>query len=74
MTVRAAARWLAGGGSGQSTVEYALVLGAFLAMVVVLGLLWHGVRDGLLVGAASEAASHGTGGGAVALLKDVLGY
>lgn len=50
------------------------MLSAFLAVVVVLGLLWHAGRDGALVGEATRAASHGTAQGEVALLKDVLGY
>ncbi|WP_455136023.1 hypothetical protein [Thermophilibacter sp.] len=66
-------RWVADE-KGQSTVEYLLVLSAFLAVVVVLGLLWHAGRDGALVGEATRAASHGTAQGEVALLKDVLGY
>lgn len=59
---------------GQSTVEYLLVLSAFLAAVVALGLLWHAGRDGELVGRATQAASHGVAQGGVALLKDILGY
>lgn len=69
----ASGRWLADEG-GQSTVEYLLVLSAFLVAVVVMGLLWHAGRDGALVGEATRAASHGTAQGGVALLKDVLCY
>ncbi|MDM8270358.1 hypothetical protein [Thermophilibacter provencensis] len=50
------------------------MLSAFLAAIVALALLWHGVRDGGLVRLATDAASHGAGGGIVPLLKDVLGY
>lgn len=60
--------------AGQSTVEYLLVLVAFLAVITTMGLLWHGVRDGALVDGATRAASHGAGGGTVSLLKDVVGY
>ncbi len=63
-----------GGGCGQSTVEYLLVLLAFVSAIVALGLLWHAGRDGVLVGMATTSASHGTGQGAVALLRDVLEY
>ena len=59
-------------GSGQSTVEYAVVLAAFLAMVAALGLMWHAARDGRLLRLAVEAASHGTGGDVTAgFLQDV---
>lgn len=44
--------------SGQSTVEYALVLTAFLGVVVALGLLMGSVEDGLFVEHAVSAASH----------------
>lgn len=47
---------------------------AFVLAVVALGLLWHAGRDGVLVGLATTSASHGTGQGAVALLRDVLEY
>ena len=57
-----------GGCRGQSTVEYLLVLAAFVAAIGALGLLWHAGRDGVLVGLATASASHGTGQGAVALL------
>lgn len=66
--------WVLGGGRGQSTVEYLLVLLAFVSAVVALGLLWHAGRDGVLVGLATTSASHGTGQGALALLRDVLEY
>ncbi len=53
---------------GQSTVEYAVVLGALLCVVVALGVLAHAVGDGLFVRHAVMAASHnvqGAGGGVV---------
>lgn len=43
---------------GQSTLEYALVLTAFLAMIVVLGAMATAFRDGLLLRQAQQAASH----------------
>lgn len=46
------------GTSGQSTVEYAVVLFAFLSLVVALGALWRASRDGKLLTLAIEAASH----------------
>ena len=62
------------GERGQSTVEYLLVLVAFVSAVGALGLLWHAGRDGVLVGLATQSASHGVDQGGVSLLKDVLGY
>lgn len=61
------------GTSGQSTVEYALVLLAFVAMVVTLGLLWHEVRDGTLLRLAVRAASHAIGDGlGLGTLQDLV--
>lgn len=59
---------------GQSTVEYALVLGAFLAMAVALAALWRLLGQGAGADIASRAASHGLGAGTVAALQDVLLY
>lgn len=60
--------------SGQSTVEYAVLLVAFVAMAAALAALWHAASDGVLLGLATQSASHGTGQGWAALLKDVVGY
>ena len=62
------------GHSGQSTIEYLLMLVVFIAMIGALALLWHAVRDGRLLALATDAASHGSGAGAVPMLKDVLEY
>ena len=62
------------GRAGQSTLEYLLLLVAFVAMIGALALLWHAARDGRLLSLAADAASHGAGGGAVPLLKDVLEF
>ncbi|HIZ46568.1 MAG TPA: hypothetical protein IAA19_06060 [Candidatus Olsenella pullistercoris] len=59
---------------GQATVEYLVVLGAFLAMLLALGALWRAGSEGDLVQLAADSASHGLGQGTVPLLKDVLGY
>lgn len=50
------------------------MLVAFIAMVGALALLWHAARDGRLLALATDAASHGSGDGAVSMLKDVLEY
>jgi Flp pilus assembly protein TadG len=55
------------GRQGQSSVEYALVLFAFLSVALALALLWHAGRDGNLLRRVVAAASHLWGGG------DVLG-
>lgn len=60
--------------AGQSTLEYALVLSAFLAMVIALGALWHAASDGTLLSLATQSASHSLEQGTVAFLKDVVGY
>ena len=62
------------GRAGQSTLEYLLLIVAFIALIGALALLWHAARDGRLLALATDAASHGSGGGAVAMLKDVLEY
>lgn len=61
--------------SGQSTVEYALVLLAFLAMLVGMGAVWHASREGRLADLAREAASHSMPSGVdVKLLQDVTAF
>lgn len=71
----------AGGGrpegaeSGQSTVEYALVLLAFLATIVGMGAIWHASRDGRLADLARAAASHAMASGLdVKVLQDVTAF
>ena len=44
--------------SGQSTVEYAVVLGAFLVVVVGLGTLLQTMDAGTFIDHALSAASH----------------
>lgn len=43
---------------GQATVEYAVILGAFLAVVIALGTLWRAMDDGTFLEHALSAASH----------------
>lgn len=58
--------------AGQSSVEYALVLGAFLALVLALGLVWSVVGQGGLQRASERAASHAIeGAGAVDGIRDL---
>lgn len=59
--------------AGQSSVEYALVLGAFLALVLALGLVWGVVGQGGLQRASERAASHAIeGAGAVDGIRDLV--
>lgn len=59
--------------AGQSSVEYALVLGAFLALVLALGLVWSVVGQGELQRASERAASHAIeGAGAVDGICDLV--
>ena len=68
--VLAAWPWTRG---GQSSVEYALVLGAFLALVLALGLVWSVVGQGGLQRASERAASHAIeGAGAVDGIRDLV--
>lgn len=67
---RVAAARLAGE-RGQSTVEYALVLFAFLSMLLSLGAVWHAVRDGALVDRAIEASSHQLGADVLGSARDL---
>jgi hypothetical protein len=63
------------GEHGQSTVEYALVLLAFLSMVVALGAIWQAAHEGRLLGSARDATSHNMDEGVtVGLLQDLLAY
>lgn len=62
------------GSCGQSTLEYALVLIAFLAMASACGLIWHAAQDGALTRLAADAASHATGPSLISTLQDVMGF
>lgn len=44
--------------SGQATLEYALVTGALLAVLLALGALFHACNEGVLVQYALDHASH----------------
>lgn len=59
---------------GQSTIEYAIVLCAFLAMVVALGAIAHAASEGVVASKAIGAASHSAGESFVGTLQDVALY
>ncbi len=43
---------------GQSTVEYVIILGTFLVVVIALGAVWRAMDDGTFLDHALSAASH----------------
>lgn len=43
---------------GQSSVEYAVVLAAFLALMVGLGVMGRFMSDGMIIDHALQSASH----------------
>lgn len=51
---RRSSRWR----EGQSTVEYALVVVAFLAVAIALGVLWRFVSEGNLAQEMTETLTH----------------
>lgn len=51
-------RCLAQDKSGQATVEYAVLLVAFLMVVVGLGAIWRASSTGKLLELAQESCSH----------------
>lgn len=63
------------GEGGQSTVEYLVVLVAFVSTLAALGAVWHAARDGAIAEAAVRAASHGLAGGVtVGFMQDLVAY
>lgn len=46
---------------GQASVEYALLVLAFMSMLLAMAGLWHAARDGLLLRQATSASSHQVG-------------
>lgn len=58
--------------TGQASLEYVVVLCAFLAMVVALIALWRWLSAGGLLGTALGSASHSIDAGLVDALQDVL--
>lgn len=60
--------------SGQSTVEFAVVMAGFLAVTVALGALWRALSDGLLVEHALAVASHHIRAVAPVTIVDIFLY
>lgn len=59
---------------GQGTVEYAVVLLAFLAMIIAFGVLWHFLNGAAPVSHALQSASHHIQSAAPGALGDVFMY
>jgi hypothetical protein len=63
------------GEAGQSTLEYALVLLAFLSMVVALAAVWRVAPQGALLERARTCASHNYDKGmSLELLQDLTAF
>lgn len=63
-------RWLQA--SGQSTVEYALVVSGFLVVFLAMGLMHHAINSGLFVEHALMSASHVITNVSDGVLRDVF--
>lgn len=63
-----------GGSAGQGTVEYAIVMFAFLSLVAGLGAMWHAFDTGLLVEHALQSASHHVASVSPGAFVDVFMY
>lgn len=60
--------------AGQGTVEYAIVLAAFLAIVVGLGAISHVFTNGSVSNHALFSASHHANGNALTAISDVFSF
>ena len=59
---------------GQASIEYALVLAAFLALLLALGILWRALESGLFVEHALASASHHISNVFMGVVGDVFLY
>ena len=62
------------GGSGQATVEFAIITAGFLAVTVALVAFAHMLNDGLIVEHALAVASHHLQAVAPVTIVDVFLY
>lgn len=58
--------------SGQSTVEYALVVSGFLVVFLAMGLMHHAINSGLFIEHALNSASHVITNVSDGVLRDVF--
>lgn len=70
----ATVRRIARSRGGQGTVEYALVVFAFLGLLGGLGAMWHLLDAGMLVQHALQSASHHISAVAPGAFADVFMY
>lgn len=59
---------------GQSTVEFALITIAFIALLIGCGALWRAFDEGLFVEHATKSASHHVDVVYPGAMRDVLLY
>lgn len=64
----------ASGQEGQSTVEFAVVMAAFIVLVVALSVFWHMLSDGVVVEHALGSASHHLASVHAPFIVDILRY
>lgn len=60
--------------TGQSTIEFALVVVAFLALLIGFGVMWRAFDEGLFVEHATKSASHHMQLVYPGAIRDVLAY
>lgn len=60
--------------AGQSTVEFAVVMAAFLAVMTALAVMWRAFEGGLLIEHALAVASHHIQSVAPVTLVDIFLY
>ena len=60
--------------SGQATTEYAVVLAAFMAMLAVVGAIWHAARDGALLRLSEQSSAYAVEGGGLGGWQDILAF
>lgn len=60
--------------SGQSTVEFVVIFGALLAMVLAFIVIFNAGVDGVFTHLSANAASHTTGLSVLGMMQDVLLY
>lgn len=59
---------------GQATVEFAVVLVAFISLLIAFGAIWDAIRDGLLIQHALQCASHHLASVSQGAWADVFSY
>lgn len=62
------------GQSGQATVEFVIVLAAFIAVGIAFGEIWGSLKEGLFVQHALQCASHHLSSAAPGAWIDVFAY